>query len=427
MSRKFLETDGPAWVADGLISEAQRQLLLARYPPDAQALGLLPVLGSVLVGLSGLSLVAANWQGLPAALRLALLLGSLLGSYGAGAYFLRRGNPDLGHGLIALGLIFFGASIILTSQLYQLVGYDASGLLAWVVVGTALSYVYGSRLLVLLTVLIGAAVQTYCVEALGSFSYATAVLVAGGLGYYWWRRPEVVSSTVLAAGLLWQAGLLIVAVHAKITWFFVPAMAVYAAGDWQPNRAGGRAVQGPPLVAAYLFMFGLAAFGETDTYANVLRPPLLSYLAALGAVLALSVAGKRARGRLDTLLDWLLLLPGFYLSGGLPLAVATLVVLYAHAGSVLARAHRTQDSDQLTVGAVLFVAATAVAYFKLTWGFFDKSVFFLLGGVLLLSLSWYLRRRSAQTLATATPLVAQQAGSPPLISPVTPEIPTQNG
>ena len=413
MSRKFIETESPGWVADGLISEAQRQQLIARYPPEAQALRLLPLLGSVLVGLSGLSVVAANWQALPAVLRLALLLGSLVGSYGAGAYFLRRGNPDLGHGLVGLGLLLFGASIILTSQLYQLVGYDASGLLAWVVAGTALSYVYGSRLLVLLTVLIGAAVQTYCVEALGSFSYATAGLVAGGLGYYWWHRPNAVSSTVLAAGLLWQAGLLIVMLQAKITWFFVPAMLIYAAGDWQPNRVGGRALQGPPLVAAYLFMFGLATFGETDAYANILRPPLLPYLAAMGAVLVLSGAGKAARGRLASLPDWLLLLPGFYLPGGLPLAVATLVVLYAHAGSVLARAHRDQDPEQLTVGAGLFVVTTAVAYFKLTWGFMDKSLFFLLGGVLLLGLSWYLRRRNARVLA-AGPLVARQAATPPV-------------
>ena len=425
MSRKFLDIESPGWVTDGFISEAQRQQLLARYPPEAQALRLLPILGSVLVGLSGLSVVAANWQGLPTALRLALLLGSLLGSYGAGAYFLRRGNPDLGHGLIGLGLILFGTSIILTSQLYQLVGYDASGLLAWVVAGVALSYVYGSRLLVLLTVLIGAAVQTYCVESLGIFSCVTAWLVAVGLGYYWWRRPDAVTGTVLAVGLLWQAGLLIIVLHSKITWFFVPAMAIYAAGDWQPNRAGGRALQGPPLVAAYLFMFGLAVFGETDAYANILRPPLLPYLAALGAVLALSVVGKRVRGHLASLPDWLLLLPGFYLPGGLPLAVATLVVLYAHAGSVLARAHRTQDADQLTVGAVLFVAATAVAYFKLTWGFFDKSLFFLIGGVLLLSLSWYLRRRNAQVVAATGPAVAQQAGAPPVAAHET-GAPTQN-
>jgi uncharacterized membrane protein len=108
-----------------------------------------------------------------------------------------------------------------------------------------------------------------------------------------------------------------------------------------------------------------------------------------------------------------LLLPGFYLPGGLQLAVATLVVLYAHAGMVLARANREHDSDQLTLGAVLFVVATAVAYFKLTWGFMNKSLFFLVGGVLLLGLSWYLRRRNAQVLAAVVPPVSQQAGAPP--------------
>ena len=418
MSRKFLETESPAWVAEGLISEEQRARLLARYPPEAvQAVGLLPLLGSILVGLSALSVVAANWQSLPAALRLGLLVASLLAAYAGGQFFLQRGNRRLGHGLLGLGLVVFGASIILTSQLYQLVGYDVSGLLAWVMVGVLLSYLYESQVLTLLPIVIGAAVQTYCTQALGVFSYATLGLVALGSGYRWWRRPAgyepaTLLASLLAMGLLWQAALWVASSHAKITWFFIPAMLVYAAGDWHRDRAAGRALQGPPLVAAYLFALGLALFGETDQYAGLLRPPVLVYLGALAAVLALSVAGKRARGRLASLPDWLLLLPGFYLPGGLPLAVATLVVLYAHAGSVLARAHRSGEAEQLTLGTVLFVVATMVAYFKLTWAFLDKSLFFLLGGVLLLSLSWYLRRRNAQRLAAGAAAVVAPAQEP---------------
>ena len=420
MSRKFLDTESPAWVAEGLISEAQRQRLLARYPPEVvQAVGLLPLLGSILVGLSALSVVAANWQSLPTAVRLGLLLSSLLAAYAGGEYFLRRGNRRVGHGLLGLGLVLFGASIVLTSQLYQLVGYDVSGLLAWVVAGVLLSYLYNSQVLILLPVLIGAAVQTYCTQALGTFSYATIGLVALGSGYRWWRptgyelaghgpagyEPDTLVANLLALSLLWQAALWVALTHAKITWFFVPAMLVYAAGDWHPSRAASRALQGPPLVAAYLFALGLALFGETDQYAGLLRPPVLTYLGALAAVLAGSVAGKRTRGRLASLPDWLLLLPGFYLPGGLPLAIATLVVLYAHAGSVLARAHRSGEAEQLTLGTVLFVVATMVAYFKLTWAFLDKSLFFLIGGILLLSLSWYLRRRNAQRLAAGAAAV----------------------
>jgi len=400
MSHKFIETESPAWVAEGIITEAQRERLLARYPPEAvQAVGLLPLLGSILVGLSALSVVAANWPSLPTTVRLGLLLGSLLAAYAGGEYFLRRGNRRLGHGLVGLGLVLFGVSIILTSQLYQLVGYDVSGLLAWVVVGVLLSYLYNSQPLALLPIVIGAAVQTYCTQALGLFSYATIGLVALGGGYRWWRRPDTLVASVLAVGLLWQAALWVALSHSKITWFFIPAMLVYAAADWHRNRPAARALQGPPLVAAYLFALGLALFGETDQYAGLLRPPVFAYLGALAALFALSVAGKRRQGRLASLPDWLLLLPGFYLPGGLPLAIATLVVLYAHAGSVLARAHRSGEAEQLTLGTVLFVVATMVAYFKLTWAFLDKSLFFLIGGVLLLSLSWYLRRRNAQRLA----------------------------
>jgi uncharacterized membrane protein len=425
MSRKFLETDSPAWVAEGLITEAQRERLLARYPPDAvQAVGLLPLLGSILVGLSALSVVAANWQSLPTPLRLGLLLGSLLAAYAGGEYFLRRGNRRVGHGLIGLGLVLFGASIILTSQLYQLVGYDISGLLAWVVVGVLLSYLYDSQTLILLPIVIGAAVQTYCTQALGIFSYTIVALVALGSGYRWWRRPDTLMASVLAVGLLWQAALWVALSHSKITWFFIPAMLVYAAGDWHRDRPAARALQGPPLVAAYLFALGLALFGETDQYAGLLRPPVLAYLGALAAIFALSVAGKRQQGRLASLPDWLLLLPGFYLPGGLPLAIATLVVLYAHAGSVLARAHRSGEAEQLTLGTVLFIIATMVAYFKLTWAFLDKSLFFLIGGVLLLSLSWYLRRRNASRLAAGVALAA--GDSAPTTPPAAPTSPPES-
>ena len=409
MSNKFLVTESPGWVADGLITEAQRQALLARHPPGVvPVVGLLPLLGSALVGLSLLSLVAANWQNLAVPLRLALLLGSVAAAFGAGNYFRARGNRSLGHGLLALGLVGVGANVFLISQLFsQLAAYEDSGLLAWVAVGVAITLGYRSRLLALTTVLAAAVAQTYVAFGLDAYSYGVAALTAGGLGWFWWRRPDALLGSVLATGLLWQAGVWVAFSHSKITWFFAPAMLIYALGDWQPDRPASRALQGPPLVAAYLFALGLALFGQTDEYAGLLRPPLLPFLAALGLVFALSLAGKRAHRRLATAPDWLLLLPGYYLPGGLPLAIATIVVLYAHAGAVLARAG--QDAEQLALGTVLFVVATMVAFFKLTWAFLDKSLFFLLGGVLLLGLSWFLRRRNAKLLKTSAPQPAQSA------------------
>jgi hypothetical protein len=266
------------------------------------------------------------------------------------------------------------------------------------VAAVVLTYIYDSRFLFLLAVAIGTLAQGYSSLELNSYSYATALLLWGALGYYWWRRPDGLCGAVLATGLLWQTGMLIGYLHIKITWFFVGAMLIYAAGDWQLNRPGARALQAPPLVAAFLFMLGLAMFGEAGSYTDRLRPHLLAYLFALLLVLGLSLAGKRRRGHTVSALDWLLLLPGFYFPAGLPLAVAALVVLYAYSGSVLWRGHRDQAADRIYLGTVLFILTTMVAYFKLTWGFMDKSLFFLLGGLLLLGLSWYLRRRAAHAL-----------------------------
>lgn len=399
MSRKLLETDGADWVKQGIISPEQHAQLLALYPDEKPAIGLLPLLGSLLIALSALSLIAANWPDLPEPVRLGLLLGSMTGTYVAAEYFLRRQYQSLGIGLVGLGLILFGVSIILTSQMYQLIGYDLTGLLAWAVAGILLTWLYSSRFLFLLTVIIGGIVQGYNTGQLGVFSYFTAVLTAGGLGYYWWRRPDALLGGVLATGLLWQTALLINHLHVKITWFFIPAMLIYTAGDWHADRPSARALQGPPLVAAFLFTLGMVFFGEADTYADRLRPPLLAYLAALGAVLALSLWGKHLRNRLSGATDWLLLLPGFYLSGGLPLALAMLLVMYAYSGAVLARAHQEKNQDRVTLGTVLFILTTAVAYFRLTWGSMNKSLFFLLGGILLFGLSWLLRRRAAQTFS----------------------------
>ncbi|UOQ72980.1 hypothetical protein [Hymenobacter cellulosilyticus] len=85
------------------------------------------------------------------------------------------------------------------------------------------------------------------------------------------------------------------------------------------------------------------------------------------------------------------------------MAIATLVVLYAYSGTVLWRAHQENNPDRVTLGTVLFILTTMVAYFKLTWAFMDKSLFFLVGGVLLLGMSWYLRRRNAQSLSSKQP------------------------
>lgn len=410
MSRQLIETESPRWVAAGLITPAQRQQLLDFYPPEAApAVGVLPLLGGILLSLGVLSLVAANWPALPEVLRLFLLVAAVGGAYAGAAVALRRGHEALGTGLLGVGLVTFGAGIALVGQMYHLVSYNAYALLVWGAAGVALTWLYGSRLLFLLALLILGGVQWYSTAQFGQYSYAALALFVGGLGGFWFRRPDRLLGWGLALGWLAQVGLLVNAQAWPGIWLLWLLLALYAAADWLPRPAATSAgepaapatapVQILPLAAAFLVAATVGATKEGNWLYRELTEAGWAYPAALLGLFGVSAAGKARRQDLRSLLDWVLLVPVFYLPPGFLVSVLQLLLLYAFAGAVLWRGYQSHARRLVNMGTLVFIATSALAYFRLTWEFLDKSVFFIVGGVLLLALSWWLQRRAARALA----------------------------
>ncbi|UUZ84479.1 DUF2157 domain-containing protein [Paenibacillus sp. P26] len=92
MSRKWVEKEGPGWVERGIVTRDQVDRILALYEDKKHAARLLPVLGSILVGLGILSFIAANWQDIPRLVRLALIVVLMAGFYGSGERAVRSGE-----------------------------------------------------------------------------------------------------------------------------------------------------------------------------------------------------------------------------------------------------------------------------------------------------------------------------------------------
>ena len=70
-----------------------------------RAIGIIPILGSILVGLGILSFVAANWQDIAPLARLVMICVIMAGFYIAGERFLKKDHEKLGVALIGLGLL----------------------------------------------------------------------------------------------------------------------------------------------------------------------------------------------------------------------------------------------------------------------------------------------------------------------------------
>jgi uncharacterized membrane protein len=142
-----LARESEAWVAEGLVTAEQAAAIRARYaePEDARsrAASALAVVGAVAVGIGVIAFFAANWDVIPKAARLALLVVALCATYAA-AYHLRERTgrlPRVGAALYLLGVILFGASLFLVGQMYNVEAHDPLALLVWALGAAAVAAV----------------------------------------------------------------------------------------------------------------------------------------------------------------------------------------------------------------------------------------------------------------------------------------------
>ncbi|WP_162525201.1 DUF2157 domain-containing protein [Rariglobus hedericola] len=131
-----LRVESADWVGDGLLTESQRGALLARHPAAAGGGRFIAILGAVGGGLllAGVCLlISANWQDLGDWLKIGGLVALLAGSYFAGWRLKVAPGlyPKTGDAFFMLGAGLFMAGIALVSQIFHLNSRPASGVLTW--------------------------------------------------------------------------------------------------------------------------------------------------------------------------------------------------------------------------------------------------------------------------------------------------------
>lgn len=128
--REQLAREIGLWQREGLIGERQAEQILARYRPRAEqralrldtATGVIAVVGAVVLGLGMILFFAANWRGMPAWQKVALVYAATAGAY-AGGYLLRIRAPlmpRVGTALLLLGALLFQAGLFLLAQIYNM-------------------------------------------------------------------------------------------------------------------------------------------------------------------------------------------------------------------------------------------------------------------------------------------------------------------
>ena len=151
--RKQLKADLPVLQSEGLITTEQGQAVAQRYQLDNLAsestnklLMVIYSIGVFLIGIGIISFVAYHWNAMSKGLKLAIIFAAMLASHGVGFYLWKVSSksPKLGHALICLGTLIFGANIGLMAQIFHIKSHWNGGFLPWALGAIILAYAVGS-------------------------------------------------------------------------------------------------------------------------------------------------------------------------------------------------------------------------------------------------------------------------------------------
>jgi uncharacterized membrane protein len=217
MRYETLARELDSWVAEGLVSEAQADAIRRRYEGRRdterrdRVVSALAVIGAVVGGLGVILFFAANWDAIPRAVRVALLLATIVGAYAGGWPLLAR-RPAVAKALLLLGAIAFGASLFLVGQMYHVQAHDPLALLVWTAACVPIALVVRTRPLAALSILTFGAWLVYeLAEATGDsdvIEYVPVVAALYGAGLYaWgtWLRDAVFSGPMRGFGFAFAA------------------------------------------------------------------------------------------------------------------------------------------------------------------------------------------------------------------------------
>lgn len=149
-----LRRELPRWVEQGWVAPEHRQAILEDIAARTGGVRHTPlvfgVLGVLLFGAGVISFFASNWAFIPKLVKLAVLFGAMWAAFAGTGWLLtvkQQTERGLAHALLLLGVILYGANIMLIAQIYHIQSHFPNGVLLWALGALAVTYLVPSQVI----------------------------------------------------------------------------------------------------------------------------------------------------------------------------------------------------------------------------------------------------------------------------------------
>lgn len=408
-----LTKDMDHWISQGWVPANSRDHILdhVQSQKSGRNVGnLLAMLGVVLLGFAAISFVAANWADMGKLLRVGLILGAMWAAYGISAIALHRKVSAYAQSFGLLGAALFGAAIMLIAQTFNIQAHYPDGVLIWCLGALATAWVLPSRAVLIFSALLaGLWMQmSFFGDIPTHLQNWLYPLLATIIGWSARRMRSAATMNILSISLLLFIPFMLIHYFGEDSfetfqvfpviagcYIIVALLASYASSrHWFGSSVFTGWMALGALVIGFVQQFAL---GDVDPalsgHYNYVFGWLSGAIWALIAVLALVLV------RINTIQRGLaigivagsgLLLFSPYLMqliGELPVQLIHGAAFFALSVALLIRGMNTHSRSLMWIGGVGFTAQANYVYFETFKDLLSTSLFFLIGGVLLLGLS----------------------------------------
>lgn len=361
------------WVKEGTITPQQAQKMIAdiskasKETSSNKIIVALSTIGSIFVGIGAVLFVASNWNVMSSIEKVLVLVSSTFCVYYLGYYFAYQKNsyPKVGAALMFLGTLLFGATVFLLAQIYHINANHHTLVLVWLVCILPLVYAFRSLAIASLSALLSYIwLWLFAWKDWDSFFYFPSLfLIAGvllfGIGGLHYLREELSE----IARLYRIAGIK-VAMFALFLLTF-DDFCVYKSQAWMKMSTSGQitsVVVFLAVAAAVITTINLAfKIVKTDTLR--LENTIAYGLIAMGAMVFFLPATTKFYGCLYAVIF------------NVVLAGIIFVLIYV--------GYNREDIKLVNIGMGYLTLLVIVRYFDFFWDLLPRSIFFIVGGIIL--------------------------------------------
>lgn len=367
------------WLREGVVTQEQADKMIVDVQrarteeSSSKIIATISTIGAVLFGLGTILFVAANWDILSYVAKIVILTTVTFIIYFLGYFFQYRFRnlPQVGESLIFLSTLLFGATIFLIGQIYHVPAYNHYLLIIWLVGILPLVYITKSYNIAGLATLI-----FYVWIAL--FTYRAIDIFENTADFY--RLPVMY---LISGVLLFGVG----ALHYFLKGFNLVARAIR--------------LSGVRVTLLSLFLLSLKFFSGTYnefSFVSEIKEAsdpftLLIVIFSIIALILLYInlrfnPSRSKTNNIENTIGFILVAIGlvfffipFY---GNVYTLMFNLVLTAISFVLIAIGYQREDLQVVNTGLFWFVALIIIRYFDFFWRLLPRSLFFLVGGLVIL-------------------------------------------